>query len=107
MPSTTDTDKLCLSRAIELARNGSGAVKPNPVVGAVIARDGEVLGEGWHREYGGAHAEVNAIEACGEADLDRRDPLRVARALLPRGQDAAVHRRDPAGRDQARRRRLR
>jgi diaminohydroxyphosphoribosylaminopyrimidine deaminase/5-amino-6-(5-phosphoribosylamino)uracil reductase len=44
-------------------------VKPNPVVGAVIARDGQVLGEGWHREYGGAHAEVNAIEACGLEDL--------------------------------------
>ena len=69
MPSTTDTDKLCLSRAIELARNGIGAVKPNPVVGAVIARDGEVLGEGWHVEYGGAHAEVNAIGACGEPVL--------------------------------------
>jgi diaminohydroxyphosphoribosylaminopyrimidine deaminase/5-amino-6-(5-phosphoribosylamino)uracil reductase len=69
MPSTTDTDKLYLSRAIELARNGTGAVKPNPVVGAVVARDGEVIGEGWHREYGGAHAEVDAIEACGLQDL--------------------------------------
>jgi diaminohydroxyphosphoribosylaminopyrimidine deaminase/5-amino-6-(5-phosphoribosylamino)uracil reductase len=69
MESCTDTDKLWVARAIELARNGIGAVKPNPVVGAVIARDGEVLGEGWHREYGGAHAEVNAIEACGLADL--------------------------------------
>jgi diaminohydroxyphosphoribosylaminopyrimidine deaminase/5-amino-6-(5-phosphoribosylamino)uracil reductase len=65
----TDTDKLHLARAIELARRGTGAVKPNPVVGAVIARDGEVLGEGWHIEYGGAHAEVNAIEACGLEDL--------------------------------------
>ncbi len=46
-----------------------GAVKPNPVVGAVVARDGEVLGEGWHEEFGGVHAEVNAIEACGVADL--------------------------------------
>src|ERR1700683_1447814 len=54
---------------MELARKGVGAVRPNPVVGAVIARDGEVLGEGWHREYGGAHAEVNAIEACGMEDL--------------------------------------
>ena len=44
-------------------------VKPNPVVGAVIARDGEVLGEGWHERFGAAHAEVNAIEACGMADL--------------------------------------
>jgi diaminohydroxyphosphoribosylaminopyrimidine deaminase/5-amino-6-(5-phosphoribosylamino)uracil reductase len=69
MASCTDTDALHLTRAIELARNGEGAVKPNPVVGAVVARDGEVLGEGWHREYGGAHAEVNAIEACGMEDL--------------------------------------
>src|SRR5277367_3428253 len=70
MPSCTDTDKIFLSRAIELAGKGIGAVKPNPVVGAVVVRDGEVLGEGWHQEYGGLHAEVNAIEACGLADLD-------------------------------------
>jgi len=69
MASCTDTDKAHLARAIELAANGSGAVKPNPVVGAVVARDGEILGEGWHQEYGGAHAEVNAIEACGMEDL--------------------------------------
>jgi diaminohydroxyphosphoribosylaminopyrimidine deaminase/5-amino-6-(5-phosphoribosylamino)uracil reductase len=69
MTSCTDTDKLHLARAVELARNGTGAVRPNPVVGAVIVRDGEILGEGWHREYGGAHAEVNAIEACGMEDL--------------------------------------
>jgi diaminohydroxyphosphoribosylaminopyrimidine deaminase/5-amino-6-(5-phosphoribosylamino)uracil reductase len=69
MPSCTDTDKLHLARAVELASRGAGAVKPNPVVGAVIARDGEILGEGWHQEYGGAHAEVNAIEACGMEDL--------------------------------------
>ncbi|HWD10326.1 MAG TPA: riboflavin biosynthesis protein RibD, partial [Solirubrobacteraceae bacterium] len=69
MTSCTDTDKLHLARAIDLARNGTGAVRPNPVVGAVIARDGAILGEGWHREYGGAHAEVNAIEACGMEDL--------------------------------------
>ena len=70
MPSSTDTDRLHLERTIELARRGLGAVKPNPVVGAVVARDGEVLGEGWHQVYGGAHAEVNAIEACGMADLE-------------------------------------
>jgi len=69
MSTWTDTDRLHLERAIELARNGLGAVKPNPVVGAVVARDGKVLGEGWHQEYGGAHAEVNAIEACGLEDL--------------------------------------
>jgi diaminohydroxyphosphoribosylaminopyrimidine deaminase/5-amino-6-(5-phosphoribosylamino)uracil reductase len=69
MTTVTDTDKLHLARAIELAGRGVGAAKPNPVVGAVIARDGEVLGEGWHERFGAAHAEVNAIEACGLADL--------------------------------------
>jgi diaminohydroxyphosphoribosylaminopyrimidine deaminase/5-amino-6-(5-phosphoribosylamino)uracil reductase len=69
MTISTETDQLHLARAIELAQNGTGAVKPNPVVGAVVARGGEVLGEGWHERFGAAHAEVNAIEACGLADL--------------------------------------
>jgi len=69
MPTCTDTDKAHLARAIELARRGLGTVKPNPVVGAVVARDGETLGEGWHEHFGGVHAEVNAIEACGLEDL--------------------------------------
>jgi len=65
----TDTERAHLARAIELADRGAGAVEPNPVVGAVIARGEQVLGEGWHERYGGAHAEVNAIEACGLEDL--------------------------------------
>jgi diaminohydroxyphosphoribosylaminopyrimidine deaminase/5-amino-6-(5-phosphoribosylamino)uracil reductase len=69
MGSCSETDKAHLARAIELARNGADAVRPNPVVGAVVARDGRVLGEGWHEAYGAAHAEVNAIEACGLQDL--------------------------------------
>jgi diaminohydroxyphosphoribosylaminopyrimidine deaminase/5-amino-6-(5-phosphoribosylamino)uracil reductase len=69
MPTCTDTDRAHLARTVELARQGLGAVKPNPVVGAVVARDGEILGEGWHEEFGGLHAEVNAIEACGLEDL--------------------------------------
>ncbi|MFI4984739.1 MAG: bifunctional diaminohydroxyphosphoribosylaminopyrimidine deaminase/5-amino-6-(5-phosphoribosylamino)uracil reductase RibD [Solirubrobacterales bacterium] len=69
MSICTDTDKAHLARAIELAQRGAGAVRPNPVVGAVVARDGEILGEGWHREFGAAHAEVNAIEECGLEDL--------------------------------------
>jgi diaminohydroxyphosphoribosylaminopyrimidine deaminase/5-amino-6-(5-phosphoribosylamino)uracil reductase len=69
MASCTDTDKIHLERTVELARRGEGLVKPNPLVGAVVVRDGEVLGEGWHQRYGGAHAEVNAIEACGLAEL--------------------------------------
>jgi diaminohydroxyphosphoribosylaminopyrimidine deaminase / 5-amino-6-(5-phosphoribosylamino)uracil reductase len=69
MSTCTDTDRAHLARTIELARKGLGAVKPNPVVGAVVARDGEIMGEGWHEEFGGLHAEVNAIEACGLEDL--------------------------------------
>jgi len=70
MAICTDTDRVHLERAVELAKKGLGAVKPNPVVGAVVARDSEVLGEGWHQRYGAAHAEVNAIESCGLADLE-------------------------------------
>jgi diaminohydroxyphosphoribosylaminopyrimidine deaminase/5-amino-6-(5-phosphoribosylamino)uracil reductase len=69
MSSCTDSDNAHLARAIEIARRGAGSVRPNPIVGAVVARDGEILGEGWHQRYGGAHAEVNAIEACGMRDL--------------------------------------
>ncbi len=65
----TETDHEHLSRAIDLARKGRGRVHPNPVVGAVVVRDGVVLGEGWHDWYGGPHAEVNAIQACDGADL--------------------------------------
>jgi len=67
--SVTTRDQQLLERAIELGRNGLGSVSPNPQVGAVIARDGEVLGEGWHERYGDAHAEVNAIADCGDVDL--------------------------------------
>lgn len=69
MTITTDTDRAHLGRAIDLARKGEGQVKPNPLVGAVVARGEEVLGEGWHERFGGPHAEVNAIEACGARDL--------------------------------------
>jgi diaminohydroxyphosphoribosylaminopyrimidine deaminase/5-amino-6-(5-phosphoribosylamino)uracil reductase len=67
----TQTDREHLSRAIEIAANGLGRTNPNPIVGAVIATDEEVLGEGWHAELGGPHAEVVAIRACGGADLSR------------------------------------
>jgi diaminohydroxyphosphoribosylaminopyrimidine deaminase/5-amino-6-(5-phosphoribosylamino)uracil reductase len=67
MPQT-QTDHEHLARAIELAERGSGHVHPNPVVGAVVVKDDAILGEGWHAEYGGPHAEVNALAACGDAD---------------------------------------
>lgn len=57
-------------RALELAARGWGRVAPNPLVGAVIVRNGEVVGEGWHTEYGAPHAEVEAIRAAGERAQD-------------------------------------
>ena len=56
-----------LERAVELAERGRGTTRPNPVVGAVVVRGGEIVGEGWHERKGGPHAEVVALEAAGEA----------------------------------------
>lgn len=56
-----------MRRALDLARNGWGRTAPNPMVGAVVVRDGAIVGEGWHAEYGGPHAEAVALEAAGEA----------------------------------------
>src|ERR1700742_2853872 len=69
MVTRTESDHIHLERAIEIAERGLGRERPNPVVGAVIARGGRVGGEGWHDEPGPPHAEVNAIAACGDADL--------------------------------------
>jgi diaminohydroxyphosphoribosylaminopyrimidine deaminase / 5-amino-6-(5-phosphoribosylamino)uracil reductase len=56
-----------MARALELAARGRGAVEPNPLVGAVVVRDGVIVGEGWHQKFGQAHAEVNALNQAGEA----------------------------------------
>ena len=55
-----------LERALELAERGRGTTRPNPMVGAVVVRDGEVVGEGWHERPGEPHAEAMALEAAGE-----------------------------------------
>ena len=57
---------MTLERALELAERGRGTTHPNPIVGAVVVRDGEVVGEGWHERKGEPHAEVIALEAAGE-----------------------------------------
>lgn len=61
------TDAEALVRAVELAWRGWGRVQPNPLVGAVVLRDGAVVGEGWHAGFGEAHAEVAALRAAGAA----------------------------------------
>jgi diaminohydroxyphosphoribosylaminopyrimidine deaminase/5-amino-6-(5-phosphoribosylamino)uracil reductase len=60
-------ETLALMRAINLARSARGDVEPNPPVGALVLAEATVVGEGWHRAYGGAHAEVDALDDAGEA----------------------------------------
>ena len=56
-------------RALELSRLGLGRVSPNPMVGAVIVHKGKIIGEGWHQQFGGPHAEVNAINSVIDHQL--------------------------------------
>jgi len=63
----TEKDKFYMSRAIELARKGRYGAHPNPMVGAVVVKSGRVIGEGWHKEFGRAHAEINALKDAGSA----------------------------------------
>ena len=58
------TDSEYMRLALQLARKGAGRVSPNPMVGAVIVKDGVVIGQGYHQQYGGLHAERNALAAC-------------------------------------------
>ncbi|MGZ8376265.1 MAG: bifunctional diaminohydroxyphosphoribosylaminopyrimidine deaminase/5-amino-6-(5-phosphoribosylamino)uracil reductase RibD [Gemmatirosa sp.] len=60
-------DARLMRRALQHARRGRGWTAPNPLVGAVVVRDGVIVGEGWHRSYGGPHAEVHALAAAGDA----------------------------------------
>ena len=59
------TERHWMNRALELAKLGTYTVSPNPMVGAVVVRDGQVVGEGFHRRAGGAHAEVEALAQAG------------------------------------------
>ena len=60
-------DEQHLRRAIRLAMNGRGRVEPNPMVGCVIVKDGRVIGEGYHQQFGSPHAEPNALAACTDS----------------------------------------
>ncbi|HEX2974118.1 MAG TPA: bifunctional diaminohydroxyphosphoribosylaminopyrimidine deaminase/5-amino-6-(5-phosphoribosylamino)uracil reductase RibD [Tepidisphaeraceae bacterium] len=64
---TLASDEVFMRRAIELAGRGRGAVEPNPMVGCVIVQGGRVIGEGYHRRFGGPHAEREALAACVES----------------------------------------
>ena len=64
--SPVEPDGEWLARAATLAGRGWGRVRPNPMVGCVLVKDGVIVGEGWHEEFGGPHAEVNALSEAGE-----------------------------------------
>ncbi|WP_297421778.1 bifunctional diaminohydroxyphosphoribosylaminopyrimidine deaminase/5-amino-6-(5-phosphoribosylamino)uracil reductase RibD [Thermococcus sp.] len=66
-------DEEYMHLALELAKRGEGWVNPNPMVGAVIVKDGEIIGIGWHQRFGEKHAEVNAIEDAKSKSHDVKD----------------------------------
>ena len=61
------TDEFYMRRAIELAKKGRGWTNPNPMVGAVIVKNGSIIGEGYHEKCGELHAERNAIASLTES----------------------------------------
>ncbi len=70
-------DENYMSRCLELARCGQGSVSPNPMVGSIIVCDNKIIGEGYHRQYGNAHAEVNAVNSVKEKSLLKRSTIYV------------------------------
>lgn len=66
-----------MRRCFQLAENGLGSVSPNPLVGSVIVHHGQIIGEGYHRHYGGPHAEVHAIQSVSDKSLLRQSTLFV------------------------------
>lgn len=66
-----------MQRAMELAALGRGKVSPNPLVGCVIAHNGKIIGEGWHKKYGESHAEVNAVASVVDKSLLRESIVYV------------------------------
>jgi diaminohydroxyphosphoribosylaminopyrimidine deaminase/5-amino-6-(5-phosphoribosylamino)uracil reductase len=65
-PGSSASDAAFMRRALELARNGWGQTAPNPMVGAVVVRSGEIVGEGYHTRFGAPHAEIEALRAAGD-----------------------------------------
>jgi diaminohydroxyphosphoribosylaminopyrimidine deaminase/5-amino-6-(5-phosphoribosylamino)uracil reductase len=71
------TDESFMQRTLELAQLGIGYVSPNPRVGCVIVNENKIIGEGWHQKFGGAHAEVNAINSVANQSLLKESTVYV------------------------------
>ena len=67
MQEFSASDSAYMAQALRLARRGAYTAHPNPLVGCVLVRGGEAIGQGWHATTGDAHAEVNALDAAGDA----------------------------------------
>ncbi len=74
----TPEDKMYMRRCIQLALNGKGLCSPNPMVGAVIVKDGKIIGEGWHQKAGMPHAEPVAINSVKDQELLKKATLYVS-----------------------------
>jgi diaminohydroxyphosphoribosylaminopyrimidine deaminase/5-amino-6-(5-phosphoribosylamino)uracil reductase len=85
-----------MRRAIELAERGRWRTAPNPTVGAVLVRDGEIVAEGWHQVCGQAHAEVNCLRDAAEKGIDPAEcTLYVTLEPCPMCTGAAINARIP------------
>ena len=67
-----------IKRCIQLAKNGLGRTYPNPMVGSVIVHEGKIIGEGWHQQAGGPHAEVNAINSVADFSILKKSTIYVS-----------------------------
>jgi diaminohydroxyphosphoribosylaminopyrimidine deaminase/5-amino-6-(5-phosphoribosylamino)uracil reductase len=72
------TDEKFMHRCLQLAKKGEGFTRPNPMVGAVIVHDGKIIGEGYHRQFAEAHAEVNAVRSVKDPSLLSSSTLYVS-----------------------------
>ena len=103
MKNTTDMeqDRQYMKMALELAQKGMGFTAPNPMVGAVIVKNGKIIGQGYHRKYGGLHAEREALAACTE-EPEGASHICYFRTLLPLWKTASMRECNPGGRNQTR-----
>ena len=96
-----EIDEKYMQRCIELAGLGAGDVAPNPMVGSVIVHRGKIIGEGYHRKYGGPHAEVNAINSAPHPEILKESTLYVSlepcahHGLTPPCSDLIIHKKIP------------
>src|SRR5690606_31592293 len=87
--------ELYMRRCLDLASLGAGSVSPNPMVGAVIVHDNQIIGEGWHKRFGQTHAEVNAVSQVIETLGSQADELLQKSTLYVNLEPCAHHGKTP------------